>query len=471
MDTDIGALTVVFTEFYYWVTVPLMFLIHVGFCMYEVGASRRKNHMHTLMKNTMLIPLVTITFFFFGWWIYFAFPNGPGITGGLNEVVNAKPWAELMGTHLGGPGVNDPDDPVLGNAGWARLNGVFWAAFLLFSWTAASIVSGAVIERIRSTAFWIIAVLVGSFTWIIDAAWGWHPDGWMVTQLGYHDAYASGVIHAIAGGAALGVLIPLGPRLGKFAADGTPRNINPHNKWLVTIGLFLIYTGFWGFYVACNVPIIGSADIGAGEGSFTATTFYLTPTTLSAIVFNFLMSLSGGLLAGYIISRGDAFWTYSAGLAGIITASAGNDLYHPIQAMLIGAIGAIAAYKLHYFVERRFKVDDAVGAVAVHGYAGFIGLVIAGFMLWGHPATAGYHEVVATINPFGQFVGAVIMFGVLGFLPAYVVAMILKSFGMLRVPEAVELVGLDTSQEIADELDAKSVSDADIAEARRLGLI
>jgi ammonia channel protein AmtB len=279
------------------------------------------------------------------------------------------------------------------------------------------------------------------------------------------------VIHAIAGGAALGVLIPLGPRLGKFAADGTPRNINPHNKWLVTIGLFLIYTGFWGFYVACNVPIIGSADIGAGEGSFTATTIYLTPTTLSAIVFNFLMSLSGGLLAGYIISRGDAFWTYSAGLAGIITASAGNDLYHPIQAMLIGAIGAIAAYKLHYFVERRFKVDDAVGAVAVHGYAGFTGLVIAGFMLWGHPATAGYHEVVATINPFGQFVGAVIMFGVLGFLPAYAVAMILKSFGMLRVPEAVELVGLDTSQEIADELDAKSVSDADIAEARRLGLI
>ena len=75
MDTDIGALTVIFTEFYYWVTVVFMFLIHVGFCMYEVGASRRKNHMHTLMKNTMLIPLVTITFFFFGWWIYFAFPN------------------------------------------------------------------------------------------------------------------------------------------------------------------------------------------------------------------------------------------------------------------------------------------------------------------------------------------------------------------------------------------------------------
>ena len=119
--------------------------------------------MHTLMKNTMLIPLVTITFFFFGWWIYFAFPNGPFIFQGqglVEATANAVPWSELMGPHLGGPPVTETttaDD----NAFWARINGVFWAAFLLFSWTAASIVSGAVIERIRSAAFWMIAVLVG----------------------------------------------------------------------------------------------------------------------------------------------------------------------------------------------------------------------------------------------------------------------------------------------------------------------
>ena len=80
MDNELTALGIIFTEFYYWVTVVFMFLIHVGFCMYEVGASRYKNHTHTLMKNTMLIPLVTITFFFFGWWIYFAFVNGPWTT-------------------------------------------------------------------------------------------------------------------------------------------------------------------------------------------------------------------------------------------------------------------------------------------------------------------------------------------------------------------------------------------------------
>ena len=432
MGNNIDALTTVFTEFYYWVTVVMMFLIHVGFCMYEVGASRRRNHMHTLMKNTMLIPLVTITFFFFGWWIYWAFPNGPGFIGGLEDGSANAPWSPTMATNLSD-----------------RITGVFWAAFLLFSWTAASIVSGSVIERIRSTAFWIHAVLIGSVFWIIDASWGWHYAGWMVKVLGYHDAYASGVIHAIAGGYALGVLVVLGPRLGKFAADGTPRDIPPHNPWLVTIGLFLIYTGFWGFYAACNVPIISPEVIdGQITGlTWTATNIYLAPTTLSAITFNFLMSLSGGLLVAYVVSKGDAFWTYSGGLAGIIAASAGNDLYHPIQAMFIAGFGTFCAYKLHYWVERKFKIDDAVGAVAVHGYAGFIGVTIAGFMLWGQPSSP--YEGYAAINPLGNFIGAIIMFGVLGFLPAYIVSKIMARMGMLRIPAKVELQGLDHHSELA----------------------
>ncbi|MGI9511038.1 MAG: ammonium transporter, partial [Geminicoccaceae bacterium] len=254
-----------------------------------------------------------------------------------------------------------------------------------------------------------------------------------------------------------------------FRKDGSARNIAPHNPWLVTIGLFLIYTGFWGFYVACNVPIIAEADIGATGAGYTATNIYLTPTTLSAIVFNFLMSLSGGMIAGYMVSKGDAFWTYSAGLAGIITASAGNDLYHPIQAMLIGAVGAVAAYKLHFWVERKFKIDDAVGAVAVHGYAGFIGLVIAGFMLWGHPSSA--FEGYAAINPLGQFLGACIMFWVLGFIPAWLLAGLLKSFGMLRIPHQIELIGLDVADYHGRDAEELEVIEAEIQEARDRGLL
>lgn len=448
MDGNLNALTTIFTEFYYWVTVVFMFLIHVGFCMYEVGASRRRNHLHTLIKNIMIIPLVTVTFFFFGWWIYWTFPSAfPGI-GGIDFAAGTPytPWSENMGTNL--------ED---------RLTGVFWAAFLLFSWTAASIVSGSVIERIRSSALWLHAVMIGSVWWIIDAAWGWHWDGWMVKVLGYHDAYASGVIHAIAGGYALGLLLVLGPRIGKFAADGTPRDIPPHNPWLLTIGIFLIYTGFWGFYAACNVPII-SPEVIDGQitgTTWTATNIYLAPTTLSAITFNFLMSLSGGLMAAYIVSKGDPFWTFSGGLAGIITASAGNDLYHPIQAMLVAAIGVVIVYRLHFWVERKFKIDDAVGAVAVHGYSGVVGLIIAGFVLWGAPSSP--YDGYAAVNPLGQLIGAVIMFGLLGFLPGWGLAKIQQAAGVLRIPREVELQGLDFSENRAFEAAQSDVINAEKA--------
>jgi ammonium transporter, Amt family len=453
MGDNLSALTTLFTEFYYWVTVVFMFLIHVGFCMYEVGVSRRRNHLHTLMKNTMVIPVVTITFFLFGWWIYWAFPNGPFIYEGKGLILDGVTGANQYG----------PASPKMGTNLQDHITGVFWAAFLLFSWTVASIVSGSLIERVRSGAFWIIAAMIGSVTWIIDAAWGWHFDGWMVKLLGYHDAYASGVIHAIGGGTALGVLAVLGPRLGRFAPDGTPRAFVPHNPWLVTIGLFLIYTGFWGFYAACNVPIISPATIAGqltGE-TWTATTIYLTPTTLSAITVNFIMSLSGGLMVAYLISKGDPFWTYSGGLAGIITASAGNDLYHPVQAFIIGGLGIWIAYKLHYWVERTFKIDDAVGAVAVHGYAGFLGCVFAGFLLWGYPSSP--YEGYATINPLGNAIGGFIMFFVLGFVPGWVLATILNSFGLLRVPRQVELMGLDFKtlhEEEAARAEVRSVEKA-----------
>jgi ammonia channel protein AmtB len=337
-----------------------------------------------------------------------------------------------------------------------HIMGVFWAAFLLFSWTAASIVSGAVIERIRTGAFLILAVLVGSVFWMIDAAWGWSASGWMVTDWGYHDAYASGVVHGICGGAALGILAVLGPRIGKFASDGTPRDIPLRNPWIAVVGLFVIYAGFWGFYAACNIPIIEF------NGTWTATNIYGTPTTLSTITFNFLMSLAGGMLAGYFLSKGDAFWTFSGGLGGIIAASAGNDLYHPLHAFIIAIAGVWVAYRLHFWVERKFKIDDAVGAVAVHGYAGTFGVIVCGFVLWGYPAVA---DGSATITPWGQIGGAIMMFFVLGFIPAWIVAKILNAMGILRIPKEVELAGLDYVDNQATAADNKAIVDAELAEA------
>ena len=296
MTDQADALNILFTEFYYWVTVVMMFLIHVGFCLYEVGVSREKNKLNTLMKNSMLIPVITFGFFFVGWWLYFAVQNGPGITGGLKSVPWSEPWNELMAPHLGGTPAGE--NLTAGDtATWSHLNGVFWAAFLLFSWTAGSILSGAVIERIRAGAFWVLALLVGCISWVIGASWGWSDAGWMVRVLGYHDAYASGVIHALAGGSALAILIYLGPRLGRFRADGTPRVLPAHNTWMIIIGMFLIFTGFWGFYAACNIPLIDIAGPDSDSKLFSATTIYLTPTTLSVIV-GLCVGLKEGLAEG-----------------------------------------------------------------------------------------------------------------------------------------------------------------------------
>ena len=158
MDSELSALTIIFTEFYYWITVVIMFLIHIGFCLYEVGVSRQKNMMHTLMKNAMLIPTISMAFLFLGWWVYFAFQHGPGITGGLIPAPWATPWSELMGPHLGGASAT-AGLSVGDTAAWARVNGVFCAAFILFAWTVGSILSGAMIERIRTSAFLVLAVV------------------------------------------------------------------------------------------------------------------------------------------------------------------------------------------------------------------------------------------------------------------------------------------------------------------------
>ena len=174
------------------------------------------------------------------------------------------------------------------------------------------------------------------------------------------------------------------------------------------------------------------------------------------------MSLAGGMMAGYFLSKGDPFWTFSGGLGGIIAASAGNDLYHPLQAFIIGIIGVFVAYRLHYWVERKFKIDDAVGAVAVHGYAGSFGVIICGFMLWGYPAVA---DGSVTITPWGQIGGAIMMFLVLGFIPAWIAAKILNAMGILRIPRDVELAGLDYIDNQATAADNKAIVDAELAEA------
>ncbi len=416
-----------FAETFYYLTIPLMIIIHAGFLAYEMGASRLKNVLSSGVKNILAFAFMIPTFYFFGWWVYWGFPTGltfsegpAGISGAAYANSIALGWGDAA--QYMGPNIAD------------QASGVFFGAFALFAATTASIMSGAVIERIQTVGFIILAIVLGSFAWVVAAAWGWHADGWLVTKFGVHDFGAAGLVHAVAGFFALGVLINLGPRIGKFNADGSANHIPGHNMPLTVTGLMLIIVGFWGFLMAC-VIVPGEAWSWFGDKP---STIYGTPITLSALSFNILMAVAGGIIGAWLFTR-DPFWMMSGALGGIISCAAGLDLWYPPMAFAIGFLGAVMMPFVASMVEK-LGIDDAVGAFAVHGFLGMWGLIAVGIAAQGYPALFG--EDVITISFFGQLVGAVVM-ALLGFVPGYVVSFLLKITGQLRVPPEVEVLGLD----------------------------
>lgn len=418
-----------FAETYYYLTIPLMFLIHVGFFAYEMGASRQKNALSSGVKNILAFAFMIPTFYLFGWWVYWAFPTGftlsagpAGISGHEYASAIALGWGEAA-QHMG-PNLAD------------RASGVFWGAFTLFACTTASIMSGAVIERIQTVGFTILAIILGSFAWVLAAAWGWHADGWLVTQYGLHDFGAAGLVHAVAGFFALGVLINLKPRIGKFNEDGTANELPGHNRPLKIIGLMLIITGFWGFLMACVIV--------PGESwswySDTPATIYGTPITLSALSFNILMGVAGGIIGAWVWTK-EPFWIMSGALAGIISVASGLDWYFPTQAFAISIIAGIILKPCAMWLERR-GIDDPVGAVTVHGTIGVFGVITLGFMASGYPALQGIEDAAPQVSIKGQIIGA-LTFALVGFIPGYVGSFLLNMAGLLRVPPHVEKMGLD----------------------------
>lgn len=296
-----------FAEAYYYLTIPLMVLIHAGFLLYEMGATRVKNVLSSGMKNLLAFAFTIITFYLFGWWFYWALPTFPydlasgagymEISGIAYASAIALPWGDSA--QYMGPNMAD------------HASGVFWGAFALFAATTASIASGALIERIQTVGFVICAIVLGSFAWVVAAAWGWHADGWLVTEFGFHDFGAAGLVHAVAGFFALGILINLGPRVGKFNADGSANHIAGHNMPLTVTGLMLIIVGFFGFLMACIILPGEGWSWYANQG----TTIYGTPMTLSALGFNIALAASGGIIGAWIITK-DPFWMMSGCLAG-----------------------------------------------------------------------------------------------------------------------------------------------------------
>ena len=426
LEASAGLTNTMFAEAYYYITIPLMILIHVGFLAYEMGATRMKNVLSSGIKNLLAFATALPAFYFFGWWVYWAFPTGFSLSAGPNEISGlayansiALGWGESA--QYMGPNIAD------------NVSGVVWGAFAMFAATTASIMSGSVIERIQTVGFTILAIILGSFSWVLAAAWGWHADGWLVQSWGVHDFGAAGLVHAVAAFFALGVLINLGPRIGKFNADGSANVLTGHSIPFTVIGLMLIIAGFWGFLMACVV-------VGGEAWSWSAnfTTIYGTPTTLSALAFNILMSTAGGIIGAWVVTR-DPFWMMSGALAGIISCASGLDVYFPATAFVVALVAGMILKPAATWLERR-GIDDAVGAVTVHGTIGIYGMLALGIIASGYPALTG--AGVATVSFVGQLVGSIV-FVLIGLVTGYVSSLVLKWLGMLRVPEAAEKAGLD----------------------------
>jgi Amt family ammonium transporter len=191
------------------------------------------------------------------------------------------------------------------------------------------------------------------------------------------------------------------------------------------IGLMMIIVGFFGFLGGCIIYQTGDQWV----------TIYNTPATLSSFAFNTLMGFAGGTIGAYALTR-DPFWMMSGGLAGIISAAAGLDLYYPPLAFLIGFIGGIIAPASSKLLEK-FGLDDAVGAVPVHGIAGLWSLIAVGLFASGYPNVSG-----PEISFGGQIVSSLVLIGI-SFAPGYLISLALKKAGLLRVSREAEVGGLD----------------------------
>jgi Amt family ammonium transporter len=401
---DFFSLSMVWTV----ISAALVFIMHLGFATLESGLTRSKNTVNILFKNVFIISIGLITYALLGFNTHY--PGSWMIEGWLG---------------IGGPiGDLNADGGNTFGYGGVGLCMTGYGDFIfqaMFAATAATIVSGAVAERINLLGFMIYStVLVGfAYPWVGSWHWG---GGWLSGLGGgdaaFKDFAGSTVVHAFGGFAALAAVMVLGPRKGKYV-DGKIKPIPGHNMPLATIGVFLLFLGWFGF----NGGSVLSAD----------------PTALGLVVTTTALAAAAGALASIVTSylmlkSADLSMALNGILAGLVGITAGADVVLPWMAVLIGVIaGVLVVFSILLF--DKIGIDDPVGAVSVHGVCG----------IWGTIATALFQIPDSGVSLVSQIIGVVAVC-VTAFLFSFILSIILKTVGLWRVSEEDEQVGLDISE-------------------------
>jgi Amt family ammonium transporter len=391
-----------------WVLMAgcLVFIMHLGFACLESGLTRAKNTVNILFKNSMIICIGLLTYAICGF--VMMYPDGNWILNGLLgwggmgvTVAEADAAAKLTAAY--------------GDGGYTWYTDFFFQA--MFAATAATIVSGAVAERIKLHSFLVFTTVFVAICYPITGSWKW-GEGWL-DNLGFYDFAGSTIVHSVGGWGALVGAIILGARIGKYTKSGKMTPIPGHSMPLATIGVFLLWLGWFGF----NGGSVLSAD----------------PANISLVCTTTALAAAAGGVAAMvtawaIMKKPDLSITLNGILAGLVGITAGADLMSIREAVIIGAIaGAIVVLAVMFF--DKVRIDDPVGAISVHLVCG----------IWGTLAVGIFGSMAGLTQLWYQFVG-VASIGVFTAACAAVLFLIIKATMGLRVSSEEEIEGLDIGE-------------------------
>jgi Amt family ammonium transporter len=399
---QITELSYALDTFYFLVCGALVMWMAAGFTMLEAGLVRAKNTAEILTKNVGLYAIACIMYMLCGYGIMYGDGNGviPAISmlGADDNTVEAV----LAGGE---------DAPY-----YSALSDFFFQ--VVFVATAMSIVSGAVAERMKLWAFFIFAVALTGFIYPVQGYWKW--GGGFLDGLGFQDFAGSGVVHMCGAAAALAGVLLLGARKGKYGPKGQVNAIPGCNLPLATLGMFILWLGWFGFNGGSELKV---ANVGEANA-------------VALVFVNTNMAAAGGLVAALLTARfrfgkADLTMALNGALAGLVAITAEPLAPSPVVATLIGAVGGILVVFSIVSLDK-LKIDDPVGAISVHGIVGIWGLLAV-------PITNGDATITA------QLIGAVTIFAWV-FVTSFIVWAILKAVMGIRVSEEDEYEGVDLSE-------------------------
>ena len=375
----------------------LVFFMKAGFAMVETGFTRAKNAGNIIMKNLMDFAVGTLVFWFIGFGLMFA-GNGP-LVGGLDLFLR-------------------------GNYASSIPSSAFIIFQTVFCATAATIVSGAMAERTKFSAYLLYSLIISAVIYPISGHWIW-GGGWL-SQLGFHDFAGSTAVHMVGGVAALVGAKILGPRIGKYDKNGRVRAIPGHNLTLGALGVFILWFCWFGFNGGSTLSM-------TGDNILTAANIFVTTNIAAAAAATAVM-----IITWFRYKKPDVSMTLNGALAGLVAITAGCDLVSPEGAVGIGVIAAFVLVFGIEFIEKVLKIDDPVGAIGVHGLCGAAGTILTGvFAVDGGLLYGGGASLLGV-----QTLGVIAVAAWVGLTMFFIFNIIKKTIG-LRVSYAEEMAGLD----------------------------